>query len=435
MITNYDCRPPSHAPMSELTLARFLDVIHRSRLIDKDRLTQLLSPADVARPTTIEAVATRLKSSGLVTEWQLKNLLKGRSRGFFLGDYTLLSHLGSGGMSSVFLARHRLIDRNVAIKILPQSRAEDQAFLRRFEREARATAILGHPNIVRVFDIDTDGDTHYIVMEYVAGKDLRAIVKSAGPMPLDRAAHYVAQAAVGLQHAHQRGLVHRDIKPANLVATDDDVLKILDLGLARVEDSELSSITMTNPEAMMGTADYLAPEQALNAHTVDGQADVYSLGCTFYFLLTGHAPFTEGTIAQRILMHQTQPPLDVRVDRTDCPHAIADCCMTMLAKKPEQRLPTGVIASRLGAWLAANGHDIADATYASTNELHVDPELLASLRPVVEAPSGVEADQTVAETRKERGRQRVKTPLALWVVLGGLVLVCVALVVYVALFR
>ena len=418
--------------MPELTVAQFIDVIQRSRLIEKDQLAAAIADCREGNGNAfdIETVSAHLKASGLLTEWQSKNLLKGRTKGFFLGDYKLQNHLGTGGMSSVFLAKHRLIDRPVAIKILPPSRAEDPNFRDRFEREARATALLSHPNIVRVFDIDTQGDTHYIVMEYVSGRDLRAIVKSGGPLPLDRAAHYIAQAAVGLQHAHQRGLVHRDIKPANLVAKADGTLKILDLGLARVDDDEISSLTMTNPETMMGTADYLAPEQALNAHTVDGRADVYSLGCTFYFLLTGHAPFTEGTIAQRILMHQTQPPRDVRADRPDCPHALADCCMTMLAKEPERRVPVETIASRLGGWLESNGHSIANATYASTNELQVDQELLATLRPDVEAPTTVDAEQTLTESRKARERRRIKTPTWIWFAIGGLVLFCLFLAAY-----
>ena len=420
---------------SALTVEEFIDVVHRSQLVSQDLLIDALSDCkhNGGLPQQAIEVADYLQGRGLITDWQQKKLLAGRTKGFLLGDYCLLDHLGSGGMSSVFLARHRLIDRRVAIKVLPSAKLDEGSYLDRFEQEARLTSRLSHPNVVRVFDIDQQGSTHFMVMEYVPGQDLKAMVRQAGPLPLDQAAHYIAQAGFGLEHAHQRGLIHRDIKPANLVVNHEDVLKILDLGLALpIENRDLGSLTVQNEENLMGTADFLSPEQARNAHAVDHRADIYSLGCTLYYLLTGHAPFTEGTIAQRILLHQTQMPLDVRAIREDCPHAIADVCMTMLAKDPDDRVPTaGIVAQRLHHWLQANGKARPGATYHALRDTSMVPSLPhRSPRKVTGLP--VEPTESVVQTRKARAARKHRVPVALWAVLGVLVVVCVILAVVIA---
>ncbi len=423
--------------MSDLTVEEFINVVHRSQLVSKDVLIDALSDCktDGALPHDPVVVANHLQDKGLISSWQQKNLLLGKSRGFFLGTYRLLGHLGTGGMSSVFLAKHGSIDRQVAIKVLPSARIGENSFLDRFEREAIATSRMSHPNIVRVFDIDEEDGTHFMVMEYVSGQDLKVIVKEQGPLPLEKAAHYIAQAATGLQHAHERGLVHRDIKPANLVVNGDDLLKVLDLGLARMEDDDdLASLTVANAENMMGTADYLAPEQALNAHAVDHRADIYSLGCTLYFLLTGHAPFTEGTIAQRILKHQQEQPKDVRAERSDCPHAIADVCMTMLAKDPADRFASaGAVANRLQRWLMSKGFATSSATYAVNDDVPITIPA-ASLDGVdsVELPIADE-ERSLAKSRRSRSTQRVRTPLALWIFLAISIGLCVVLLIFVLL--
>ena len=157
---------------------------------------------------------------------------------------------------------------------------------------------------MRCYDVDNEGDTHYIVMEFIEGKDLNTIVKQEGPLPLELACNYIAQSAEGLEHAHENGLIHRDVKPANLLVDTKGIVKILDLGLALFSDNERASLTVEHNENVLGTADYLAPEQAVNSHKVDHRADIYGLGCSLYFLLTGHPPFPEGTLAQRIAKHQ-----------------------------------------------------------------------------------------------------------------------------------
>ena len=262
------------------------------------------------------------------------------------------------------------------------------------------------------------------------------MVVEHGPLPLDKAAHYVAQAATGLQHAHDRGLVHRDIKPANLIVNKNDIVKILDLGLARLDDDdEVASLTIENSENVMGTADYLAPEQARNCHEVDHRADIYSLGCTFYYLLTGHPIFTEGTMAQRMLKHQTEKPRDVRADRGDCPHALADLCMTMLAKDPDQRCASAsVVSHRLHRWLYAQGFTSPQSAASTLSDAQpLESGKLTLARPVWATPTVAHDSTTLSDERRARQRWTIRAPLGLWIFLGGAAVVCIGLLLYVLL--
>ena len=420
--------------MSQLTVQEFIDVVIRSQLVEHDQLIHVL--ADCKRegqlPADVDAVADFLCNRNVITSWQKRNLRQGKSRGFFLGNYRLLNHVGTGGMSSVFLAEHLSIKRQVAIKVMPSSRAEDADFLSRFQREAIVTSRLSHPNVVRVFDIDEQDGTHFIVMEYVEGPDLKAIVKKQGPLRLELAAHYIAQAATGLQHAHERGLVHRDVKPANLVVTQDDLLKVLDLGLARVKESDAFVNADEAGVAMMGTADYLAPEQAVDAHAVDHRADIYSLGCTMYFLLSGHPPFPKGSIAERLEMHRTQKPRDIRAEREDCPHAIAHVCMTMLSKDPNERFAAaGMVAQRLHRWIQAHGHRFSSVTYATSENIPSIGQLQPSETLDVDLDQSGDKGSLV-ERREARRKSRVKTPIWLWAALAISVIACGVLCIYAA---
>jgi serine/threonine-protein kinase len=278
-------------------------------------------------------------------------------KGFFLGKYKLLRHIGTGGMSSVYLAEHMLMHRQRAIKVLPKGRVNDSSYLARFHLEAQATASLDHPNIVRCYDVDNDGDTHFIVMEFIEGKDLNTVVKQEGPLPMELACNYIAQSAEGLAHAHASNLIHRDVKPANLLVDQKGVVKILDLGLALFSDDERASLTVEHKENVLGTADYLAPEQAVNSHNVDHKADIYGLGCSLYFLLTGHPPFPDGTLAQRIAKHQSQMPEDIRKERPECPRDLADICVKMMQKRPEKRYANmRDVAQALEGWLSNHGY-------------------------------------------------------------------------------
>ncbi|MGV3484326.1 MAG: serine/threonine protein kinase [Planctomycetaceae bacterium] len=326
---------------AEVTSERFLEIVEKSRLVEPRALDEFKAKLREKYGDTLPAdaskIAAAMRKEGLVTEWHTDKLLTGKYKGFFLGRYKLLGHIGSGGMSSVYLAEHTRMHDKRAIKVLPRTRVKDATYLARFQLEAKAIASLNHPNIVSAFDIDNEGDTHYIVMEYVDGVDLQVLVRRDGPLDPGTAAQLLAQAADGLAHAHQRGVIHRDVKPANLLLDNDGRVRLLDMGLALVAAQDNESLTVAHNENVLGTADYLAPEQALNSHKVDHRADIYGLGCTLYYLLTGRPPFPEGTLAQRIAKHQSEMPTPIKKLRPDCPGEIEGICVKMIQKDPQYR--------------------------------------------------------------------------------------------------
>ncbi len=356
--------------MAKLTTESFDELVRRSGLVDSGRLDAILGDLRSRHqdhlPNDPHLVADALVHAGLLTGWQCEKLLEGRHKGFFLGKYKLLDHLGTGGMSSVYLAEHVLMQRRVAIKTLPPNRVDDSSYLARFHREAQAAAALSHENIVRVYDVDNDGRIHYIVMEYVDGSNLQEIVHEKGPLPYATAANYICQAAEGLAHAHAAGVIHRDVKPANLLVDARGTVRVLDLGLARFSSDDHASLTVAYNEDVLGTADYLAPEQAINSHNVDPRADIYSLGGTLYFLLAGHPPFPEGTLAQRILAHQQQEPVSLLKDRPDAPAELVAICTKMMAKSPHRRYPTAAeVRDVLLQWLTDSGSPVPCAGLSS----------------------------------------------------------------------
>jgi len=347
--------------MAKLTVDTFLDFVRRSTLVEEDRLAASLDALRAEHggqlPEDADVVANHLVAQDLITSWHVEKLLDRKYKGFFLGRYKLLRHIGSGGMSSVYLAEHTLMHRLRAVKVLPKGRVNDSSYLARFIREAQATAALNHPNIVRAYDVDNEGDTYYLVMEFIEGRDLQNVVKQDGPLPLEIACNYIAQAAEGLHYAHSNNLIHRDVKPANLLVDSKGVVKILDLGLALFSDDEKASLTVAHNENVLGTADYLSPEQAVNSHKIDMRADIYSLGCTLYYFLTGRPPFSDGTLAQRIAKHQTAMPDDIRKQRSDCPRDLVDICEKMMQKRPERRYANmRQVADALENWLATHGY-------------------------------------------------------------------------------
>jgi serine/threonine-protein kinase len=346
--------------MPEATTTKLLELIKRSGLIENEQFDSFLEQATAKLggqlPDIPEQVARLFVDADLLTPWQTDKLLAGKYKGFRLGKYKLLGEVGKGGMSHVYLAEHILMRRRVAIKVLPRQRVKDSSYLERFRLEARAVARLDDPHIVRAYDIDNDGDTHYIVMEYVEGRDLHRLINDDGPLDPEKAADYICQAAIGLAHAHEKQLVHRDIKPANLLLDKSGVVKLLDLGLAKLTEDDLTSLTLANEENVLGTADYLAPEQALNSHEADHRSDIYSLGCTLYFLLVGRPPFPEGTISERLLKHQVETPKPIEEVRPDVPLSLIEICQKMMSKKPVLRYQTAQeVADKLTAWLAERG--------------------------------------------------------------------------------
>jgi hypothetical protein len=336
------------------TREEFLELVRKSGVVDEKRLDTYLERTAGTLPEELGRLAGVLVRDAIVTYFQAEQFLQGKWRRFTIGKYKVLERLGSGGMGSVYLCEHKFMRRRVAVKVLPSAKAEESSALERFYREARAVAALDHPNIVRAYDIDQDDKLHFLVMEYIDGSSLQEIVKRHGPLDPIRAAHYVSQAAGALEHAYETAkLIHRDIKPGNILVDRAGTVKVLDMGLARFFEDDESNITGKYDENVLGTADYLAPEQALDSHNVDIRADIYSLGATFYFCLTGCTPFEGGTIAQKLIWHQTRRPKSVRAIRPEVLPELAAVVEKMMAKDPGQRFQTPAeVVTALARWTA-----------------------------------------------------------------------------------
>jgi serine/threonine protein kinase len=259
-----------------------------------------------------------------------------------LRDYRLLGVIGQGGMGTVYKALHTQLDKVVAVKLLPEHRTRDAPAVARFQREMKAVGKLHHPYIVAAHDAGEADGRYFLAMEYVDGLNLAELVRRTGPLLVADACELVRQAALGLDYVHQHGLVHRDIKPSNLMLTAEGQVKILDLGLARLH-GDAAGDELTGEDQVMGTTDYMAPEQADDSHAVDGRADVYSLGCTLYKLLVGDAPFAGKAYrspAQKLLAHNQAAVPSMVERRSDVPPGLIHVIEKMLAKTPDKRQST-----------------------------------------------------------------------------------------------
>ena len=261
--------------------------------------------------------------------------------------YRIFKLLGKGGMGEVYLAEHRLMERMVALKVIKRTITQDAQAVDRFRTEVRAAARLTHPNIVTAHDAEQAGDVHFLVMEYIEGVSLARLVEQRGHLAIRQACEYVRQAALGLQHAFEHGMIHRDIKPQNLMLTRKGQIKILDFGLARfARDPAAGRITELG--AVLGTPDYIAPEQVTDARHADIRADIYSLGCTFYYLLAGQTPFPSGTHTQKIIAHVDHAPQSLERVRSQVPVKVIALIARMMAKDPAERFQTpGAVAQAL----------------------------------------------------------------------------------------
>jgi eukaryotic-like serine/threonine-protein kinase len=336
------------------TVPDLFGLIEKSELLEKDRIASLAQHfAERPRPpASAKECALALVKEGCITTFQAKLLLAGKWRNFFLGGkYKVLDHLGTGGMGAVFLCEHRYMRRRVALKILPPEKNQAPGGLQRFIREAQAAGRLDHPNIVRAHDIDCDSGVHFFVMEYVDGVSLQHLIQARGPLSVSRAVNYACQSASGLQHAWDAQMVHRDIKPANLLLDRLGLIKILDFGLARFTQCNDHLTQMLDSKTVLGTADYLSPEQARDS-AVDVRADIYSLGALFYFLLVGKPPFDGGNVAQKLIAHQTKTPPRADAQRPEVPAGIADVIAQMLEKDRDRRPTTPLrVIEALQPWL------------------------------------------------------------------------------------
>ncbi len=316
--------------------------------------------AGVPASEGILGLARALQRAGRLTAYQAAALYQRKTRGLLIGNYLILEKLGAGGMGVVFKARHRKLGRVVAVKILPPSFARDKTTVLRFQREVEAAGRLKHPNIVAALDANEDRGVHFLVMEYVEGRDLDGVIRRSGPLSVAQAIDYLAHAARGLEAAHAEGIVHRDIKPSNLMVDAQGAVRVLDLGLARLVDAsnpfgQAAGGRLTESGMYMGTVDYMAPEQADDSRSADHRADIYGLGCTLFYLLMGREPFTGETVLKRLMAHQERPAPLLRAARPDVPEALEDAFQKMMAKRPADRPPsmTAVIALLEGCRSAA----------------------------------------------------------------------------------
>jgi serine/threonine protein kinase len=358
-----------------LALETVVEQLAHSGIVPSGKLNQFLPPN--AFPKDAEQLLRELYKQNLLTKFQAQQIAAGKIKALTLGAYTLLDKIGAGGMGQVFKAHHRRMDRLVAIKMLPTAMTKDAAALARFEREVRAAAKLRHPNIVAADDAAEANGVHFLVMEFVEGQDLSSLVKNNGPLGVAKAVDYILQAARGLEFAHSKGVIHRDVKPPNLLLSNDGIVKILDMGLARIDapggDAETQA-ELTGTGAVMGTVDYMAPEQALDTKHADARADIYSLGISLYFLIAGKAAYGGETIMEKLLAHRERPIPSLQDAQTTVPKQLDAIFRKMVAKRTEDRYHTmsevieALEALGFGGSGAATKGEVAAALKLSADE-------------------------------------------------------------------
>jgi serine/threonine protein kinase len=389
--------------MTFATIPDLIDALREHQLLERSQLDEVARDL-LPRYTDPRALALLLVQWGWLTSYQVDQVFLGNARDLTVGPYRVLEPLGMGGMGQVYKALQQRLNRVVALKVIREDRlSRDPEAVKRFQREARAAAQLSHPNVVVVYDADKVADRHYIAMEYVEGTDLARLVKEHGPLPVGLTCDFMRQAALGLQHAFECGMVHRDIKPSNLLVTAAKatrgisglvprpvltnppaeraakapapaepggktpallvagaVVKILDMGLARVIEtpenpagSTTSSLTQLG--TVVGTPDFIAPEQARDARAADIRSDLYSLGCTLYYLLCGQPPFPEGSVMEKLLMHQLDHPQPLEELRPEVPVAVLSVARRLMEKRPDDRYQTPIELADALAALPAPG--------------------------------------------------------------------------------
>ena len=325
--------------MPALSTDAFLETLAQTQLLGGNQLAEIRGWAS-GKAAEPNAVAAELARRGWLTQYQAREAVKGRASELYVGPYLLLDILGEGGMGRVFRARHTRLGRDVALKVIRKEKLSNPQTVNRFTQEIHAAAQLSHPNVVLAFDAESAGGNLFLSMEYVEGTDLTKLVRQNGPMPIAHACDAIRQAALGLQHAHERGLVHRDIKPSNLLYTPKGQVKVLDLGLAQLGQSAAGGENagrVTQEGFVLGTPDFLAPEQAQNSGGVDARADVYSLGATLFYLLTARVPFEAPTSTDKLIKHITEPPPSLVSIRPEIPPQLNALVHWLMAKRPEDR--------------------------------------------------------------------------------------------------
>ncbi|HQR05390.1 MAG TPA: serine/threonine-protein kinase [Gemmatales bacterium] len=406
----------------------FLELVRKSGLLSDEVVGKFERdyPQTLGDPALISA--TMLKQ-GLLTSFQSKVLLSGKHLGFILGPYKIMDLIGKGGMGRIFLAEHTTLHRRVAIKTLQSEKAKNQELLQRFYREARAVAALDHPNIVKIFDVNEESGTHFLVMEYVSGRTLKQIIASKGPLSYQKAVRYIIKTATGLKHAHEKGFVHRDIKPDNIIVSTEGNIKILDMGLARSLNEDADNLTkMMNPNAVYGSVDYISPEQSIGG-TVDARSDLYSLGATLFALITGTPPFS-GTAAQILAAHQLTKVPDLTRLVPSVPAQLNAIVAKLMAKQPEKRYRSA--SEVIDALLPWSQTEQGSQSQITAPPVRREPERVR-VEPVLEKPSVNPVRTQTSKPKKKKPKKpqfSVSPKVALAIVGAGFGLAIIIISLY-----
>jgi serine/threonine protein kinase len=345
--------PPPPSTSGSPSVEEFLRTILKSKLMDQPQLEGVLRYVPAEESRDADFLSEYLIRTGWLSRFQAGKLLRGQSRGLILGPFQLLAPIGRGGMGTVFLARDQRVEHLVALKILPPQKArERERLLDRFRREMLLSQCLSHPNLARTYEAGEIAKVHYLAMEFIPGQNLARLVNSQGPLEVSRTARLMAEVCCALEQIHSQGVIHRDLKPGNIMVTPNDHAKLLDLGLALIEEEKATDISVVGGQGyIVGTMDYIAPEQSLNPLEVDGRADVYALGCVTFFALTGQPPFPGGSRREKIYKHRDKEPPRLLDLRPAVPPGFAEIVGRMMAKDRQDRYSSAhAVAEALAPW-------------------------------------------------------------------------------------
>jgi serine/threonine protein kinase len=414
----------------------FVRTALRSGVLDREQLREALRQLQPEQRQDADALAEHLIHTGKLSRFQAVKIMQGTALGLVLGPFHVLAPIGRGGMGTVYLARDSRSQQLVALKVLPPKRArEEERLLARFRREMEMSQRVSHPHVAWTYEIGVCQGVYYMALEYIPGKTLYRLVNEEGPLTVPRAARLFAEVASALDHAHNQGLIHRDLKPSNIMITPHDHAKVLDLGLALIQGEDPGDREVMGGQGyVVGTMDYLAPEQAKNPVGVGPRSDIYSLGCTLYFALTGQPPFPGGTAGEKIHRHRTEEPTPVPQLNPSIHPAFIGLVRKMMAKHPDQRFASAAeVREKLLAWTAGDvpqpldqqGDKEYQEAVVALETAEAPPELIAEVIPIGipvspgSSPNHRAAPITVASRRVRSPLQADKTPWIVWAFLIG----------------